>query len=219
MGSEAGEGDAARRDRGRGRAAVFSRAKPLFRRYDFPSPHYPFRGRAVVDVEQHGLEAETLPTEYGFVNSCATSVSLGNKGTGDGADEMGYMMGVASDFYLNGNEFTGAAVSSNRSSDYYCYHRPYEPVPGKVRGKDAADTTGFENRERSVSRLIHCMYLRVNFGGIRRLIPVVFVWLFGGMHETKIFAPIISSFARPTSCFFFLPAAYRRKRFSSIIQG
>ena len=90
-----------------------------------------------------------------------------------------------------------AAVSSNRSSDYCCcyYHRPCEPVPGKVCGKDAADTTGFENRERSVSRLIHCMYLRVNFGGIRRLIPVVFVWLFGGMHEIKIFAPIIRSFA------------------------
>ena len=47
-----------------------------------------------------------------------------------------------------------AAVSSNRSSDYYCCHRPCEPVPGKVCGKDAADTTGFENRERSVSRLI-----------------------------------------------------------------
>ena len=49
-----------------------------------------------------------------------------------------------------------AAVSSNRSSDYCCcyYHRPCEPVPGKVCGKDAADTTGFENRERSVSRLI-----------------------------------------------------------------
>ena len=71
-----------------------------------------------------------------------------------------------------------AAVSSNRSSDYYCCHRPCEPVPGKVCGKGAADTTGFENRERSVSRLIHCMYLRVNFGGIRRLIHVVFVWLF-----------------------------------------
>ena len=48
-----------------------------------------------------------------------------------------------------------AAVSSNRSSDYCCYyHRQCEPVPGKVCGKDAADTTGFENRERSVSRLI-----------------------------------------------------------------
>ena len=81
-----------------------------------------------------------------------------------------------------------AAISSNRSSDNdYCYHRPCEPVPGKECGKGAADTTGFENRERSVSRLIHCMYLRVNFGGIRRLITVVFVWLFGGMHETKSF--------------------------------
>ena len=110
-----------------------------------------------------------------------------------------------------------AAVSSNRSSDYYCCHRPCEPVPGKVCGKDAADTTGFENRERSVSRLIYCIYLRVNFCVIRRLIPVVFVWLFGGMHETKIFAPIIRSFALPTSCFIFLSAAYRRKRFSSII--
>ena len=47
-----------------------------------------------------------------------------------------------------------AAVSSNRSSDYYCCHRPCEPVTGKVCGKGAADTTGFENRERSVSRLI-----------------------------------------------------------------
>ena len=74
-----------------------------------------------------------------------------------------------------------AAVSSNRSSDYCCYyHRPCEPVPGKVCGKDAADTTGFEDRERSVSRLIYCMYLRVNFGGIRRLIPIVVVCLFGG---------------------------------------
>ena len=82
-----------------------------------------------------------------------------------------------------------AAVSSNRSSDYYCCHRPCEPMPGKVCGKGAADTTGFENRERSVSRLIYCMYLRVNFGGIRRLIPVVFVWLFGGMHETKSLRP------------------------------
>ena len=102
-----------------------------------------------------------------------------------------------------------AAVSSNRSSDYYCCHRPCEPVPGKVCGKDAADTTGFENRERSVSRLIYCMYLRVNVGGIRRLIPVVFVWLFGGMHETKIFAPIIRSFApqRPVLIFCLLPIA------------
>ena len=102
-----------------------------------------------------------------------------------------------------------AAVSSNRSSDYYCCHRSCEPVPGKVCGKDAADTTGFENRERSVSRLIYCMYLRVNFGGIRRLIPVVFVWLFGGMHETKIFAPIIRSFApqRPVLIFCLLPMA------------
>ena len=110
-----------------------------------------------------------------------------------------------------------AAVSSNRSSDYYCCHRPCEPVPGKVCGKDAADTTGFENRERSVSRLIYCMYLRVKVGGIRPLIPVVFVWLFGGMHETKIFAPIIRSFAPQRPVLTFLSAAYRRKRFSSII--
>ena len=75
-----------------------------------------------------------------------------------------------------------AAVSSNRSSDYYCWHRPCELVPSRVCGKDAADTTGFENRERSVSRLIYCIYLRVNFGGIRRLIPVVVVCLFVWWH-------------------------------------
>ena len=112
-----------------------------------------------------------------------------------------------------------AAVSSNRSSDYYCCHRPCEPVPGKVCGKDAADTTGFENRERSVSRLIYCMYLRVNFGGIRRLIPVVVVCLFVCLvacmrrnlcaHHSLIWPP--------PSCFQCLSAAYRRKRFSSII--
>ena len=108
-----------------------------------------------------------------------------------------------------------AAVSS---SDYYCCHRPCEPVPGKVCGKDAADTTGFENHERSVSRLIYCMYLRVNFGGIRRLIPVVIVWLFGGMHETKNLCAHRSLICPPpTSCFNFLSAACRRKRFSSII--
>ena len=112
-----------------------------------------------------------------------------------------------------------AAVSSNRSSDYYCCHRPCETMPGKVCGKVVADTTGFGNRERSVSRLIYCMYLRVNFGGIRRLIPVVVVCLFGGMHDetNEIFCAHHSLICPPPSCFIFLSAAYRRKRFSSII--
>ena len=55
MGSEAGEGDAARRDRGaRASDPLLPREAPLppfptFRRH--PTP---FRGRAMVDVGQHG---------------------------------------------------------------------------------------------------------------------------------------------------------------------
>ena len=59
-----------------------------------------------------------------------------------------------------------AAVSSNRSSDYYCCHRPCEPVPRRVSGKELADTTGLQNQEEDVSWLIDCIYLRGRFGGI-----------------------------------------------------
>ena len=63
-----------------------------------------------------------------------------------------------------------AAVSSCRNNGGdYCCHRPCEPVPRRVSGKELADTTGLQNEEEDVSWLIDCIYLRGRFGGITPL--------------------------------------------------
>ena len=96
-----------------------------------------------------------------------------------------------------------AAVSSNRSSDYCCYyHRPCEPVPGKVCGKDVADTTRLQNQEENLRRLIECRFLRGEFGGNTLCLCVV-VSCLACKRRNLCAVSSMSSFARPTFCLLF----------------
>ena len=51
-----------------------------------------------------------------------------------------------------------AAVSSYRNSDDSCCHRPSEPAPVEMYCSELVDTTGLQNKEENVSRLIDCMH-------------------------------------------------------------
>ena len=96
-------------------------------------------------------------------------------------------------------------VSSYRNSDDYCCHRPSGPMPVGMYCSELVDTTGLQNRDENVSRLIDCAHLRKSLAAS---IPVVAVWLFdtarARMRRNLFALSFTSSFARPTFYFFFL---------------
>ena len=104
-----------------------------------------------------------------------------------------------------------AAVSSYRNNGdllLLC-----ESVPGKVCGKELADTTGLQNEEENVST-----FLQGGFGGITpRRCCLVFDTARTRTRRNLLALSFTSSFAPNVLSFFFSAAACRRRRFSSII--